>query len=103
MGQAKNRGSLEQRKGVAIEKQLSLRPKYITCNHCQTELSEMFPMDTSKMPGVEAAFAAHCGNCDHDTYALKGEAEAVANAHMAIEDSAGSFSKKGAVPSANGK
>ena|SRR3990167_3179056 len=103
MGQAKIRGTQEQRKQAAIEKQLSLRPKYITCNNCQAELTEMHPMDIAGMQGIEAAFAAHCPHCNHDTYAIKGEREAVANMHMAIEDATGSRSQIGVVPSANNK
>jgi Zn finger protein HypA/HybF involved in hydrogenase expression len=103
MGQAKLRGNQEQRKQAAIDKQLSLRPKYITCNNCQAQLAEMQPMDISGIKGIEAAFTAHCPHCGHDTYAIKGEREAVANMHMAIEDATGSQSQSGVVPSANKK
>jgi Zn finger protein HypA/HybF involved in hydrogenase expression len=103
MGQAKLRGNQEQRKQAAIDKQLSLRPKYITCNNCQAQLDEMQPMDISGIKGIEAAFTAHCPHCGHDTYAIKGEREAVANMHMAIEDATGSQSQSGVVPSANKK
>lgn len=103
MGQAKLCGTLEQRKQAAIEKQLSLRPKYVKCNNCEAELTEMQPMDISGIPGIEAAFAAHCPHCDHDTYAIKGEREAVAQMHMAIEDATGSESRAGVVPHANRK
>ncbi len=101
MGQAKIRGTLEQRKQAALEKQLSLRPKYIQCNNCQAQLSDMQPMDISGIPGIQAAFAAHCPHCDHDTYAIKGEREAVAQMHMAIEDATASESQAGVVPAAN--
>ena len=101
MGQAKLRGTPEQRKQAAIERQLSLRPKYIVCNHCQAELSEMVPMDIAGVRGIDAAFAAHCTQCGHDTYAIKGEREAVAQMHMAIEDAAGDASQAGVVPAAN--
>jgi len=103
MGQAKVRGTHDQRKQAAIDKQLSLRPKYITCNNCKAELTEMQPMDISGINGIEAAFAAHCPHCSHDTYAIKGEREAVANMHMAIEDATGSQSQPGSVPSASNK
>ncbi|MGM9513525.1 hypothetical protein ACS5PK_04645 [Roseateles sp. DB2] len=101
MGQAKLRGTPEQRKQAAIERQLSLRPKYIRCNNCQAELNEMTPMDISDIRGIEAAFMAHCPHCGHDTYAIKGEREAVAQMHMAIEDAAGAQSLAGVVPAAN--
>jgi hypothetical protein len=103
MGQAKLRGTPEQRKQVAIERQLSLRPKYIVCNNCKAELADMQPIDVSGMRGIDAAFAAHCPHCDHDTYAIKGEPEAVATMHMAIEDATGTESQSGVVPSANNK
>lgn len=101
MGQAKLRGTPEQRKQAAIERQLALRPKYIKCNHCQAELTDMTPMDISDIKGIDAAFAAHCPQCGHDTFAIKGEREAVAQMHMAIEDAAGSQALAGVVPAAN--
>ena len=63
MGQAKLRGTPEQRKQAAIERQLSLRPKHIVCNNCKAELTEMQPIDISGMRGIDAAFAAHCPHC----------------------------------------
>ncbi len=101
MGQAKLRGTPAQRKEAAIERQLSLRPKYIRCNNCQAELTEMTPMDIAGIRGIDAAFAAHCPHCGHDTYAIKGEREAVAQMHMAIEDAAGAQAQAGVVPAAN--
>jgi Zn finger protein HypA/HybF involved in hydrogenase expression len=103
MGQARLRGTPEQRKLAAIDKQLSLRPKYVVCNNCQANLTELQPMDISGMAGIDAAFAAHCPHCDHDTFAIKGEREAVARMHMAIEDATASESRPGVVPSANAK
>ena len=103
MGQAKRRGTPEQRKQEAVDRQLSLRPKHIICNNCQAELTEMYAMDISGIRGIDAAFAAHCPNCNHDTYAIKGEREAVAHMHMAIEDAAGEEGQMGFVPSANNK
>jgi Zn finger protein HypA/HybF involved in hydrogenase expression len=103
MGQANIRGTQEQRKQAAIDRQLSLRPKYIVCNNCEAEITEMSPIDISGMQGIDAAFSAHCPHCDHETYAIKGEREAVAHMHMAIEDAIGAESKAGFVPSANGK
>lgn len=101
MGQARLRGTPEQRKQAAIERQLALRPKYIKCNNCQAELSDMTSLDIADIKGIEAAFAAHCPHCGHDTYAIKGEREAVAQMHMAIEDAAGAQAQAGVVPAAN--
>lgn len=61
----------------------------------------MQEIDISNIQGIDAAFAAHCPHCDHDTFAIKGEREAVANMHMAIEDAMGAESKAGVVPSAD--
>lgn len=101
MGQAKRRGTAEQRRQAAIERQLALRPKYVTCNHCQAQLTELLPIDISDLKGIDAAFAAHCPHCEHDTFAIKGEPEAVAQMHVAIEDAAGSESLAGVVPAAH--
>jgi hypothetical protein len=57
-------------------------------------------VDVSAMPGIDAAFEARCPQCGNDTYALKGEREAVARMHMAIEDAMGQESLKGAAPAA---
>jgi hypothetical protein len=103
MGQAKLRGTPQQRQQAAIDKQLSLRLKHIVCNNCQAVLTEMQPMEITDIKGIEAAFAAHCPHCDHDTYAIKGEPEAVAQLHMAIEDATGQESLSGVVPSASGR
>lgn len=100
MGQAKRRGTPDQRKQAAIERQLSLRPKYVLCNNCKAELTELVPMDIAGLKGIDAAFAAHCPHCQNDTFAIKGEPQAVAMLHMAIEDQAGAESKVGVVPSA---
>lgn len=101
MGQARLRGTPEQRKAAAIDRQMALRPKFITCNNCQARLTDMAPMDIDGLDGIQAAFTAHCPACGHDTYALKGEPEAVARLHMAIEDNVGAASKAGVVPPAN--
>ena len=55
------------------------------------------------LPGIDAAFVATCPHCSHDTYAIKGEREAVVRMHMAIEDASGRESTAGVVPSANGR
>lgn len=101
MGQARLRGTPEQRKAAAIDRQLALRPKFITCNNCQAQLTDMSPMDIAGLEGIQAAFTAHCPACGHDTYAIKGEREAVARLHMAIEDNVGAEAKAGVVPAAN--
>lgn len=101
MGQARQRGTLAQRQQAALDRQLALRPKFITCNHCQATLTEMDAVDVSSLPGISAAFEAQCPHCEHATYAIKGEAEAVARLHAQIEQAAGGSSGAGVVPAAN--
>ena len=103
MGQARLRGTPDQRKQAAIDKQLSLRPVADRGLLSQDNLAELQAIGISGMTGIDAAFAAHCPHCDHDTFAIKGEREAVARMHMAIEDATNSASQPGVVPSASVK
>jgi len=79
MGQAKLKGNRELRVAQAIEKMKALKPEYIICNKCQAKLTEIITLDSRNMSGIDAAFSAHCIVCDHDTLAIKGNPEAVAN------------------------
>lgn len=47
------------------------------------------------MKGIEAAFAAHCSACDQDTWAIRGDPDAVADTFMAIESETGHEGKMG--------
>lgn len=69
MGQAKNISQAKQNLA-------SLRPKKITCNNCQADITELSDMDTKGIKGLTAVFAGRC-NCGHDTFALLGEPEVV--------------------------
>ena len=87
---------------VSVHAQVEKRELERLQQDAQAELNEMHPLDISDRPGIEAAFVAHCPHCDHETFAIKGEREAVARLHMAIEDAAGGESRAGVVPSALG-
>ena len=89
MGQAKLRGNLDSRVADAIKKIESLKPDHIVCNNCQQKVTEIVTLDSRGMKGIEAAFAAHCPTCDHDTWAIRGDPDAVADLYMAIESKAG--------------
>ena len=42
--------------GEAQDRVAALRPKSITCNQCQAEITAVQDMDTKGMEGIEAAF-----------------------------------------------
>lgn len=77
MGQARNRGSFAERVAAATTHIAALRPAHIVCNQCQHPIAEVVDMDVRKMPGLTAAFAGHCPECQSVTYAMSGEPETV--------------------------
>jgi hypothetical protein len=99
MGQAKLRGNQEQRIAQAQKRMDELRPAFVICNHCQSEITEIFPMDTKGMKGIEAVFGGYCTTCHQDTWAIKGDPDAVADFCMALESTTDGEVKLGAVPS----
>jgi len=77
MGQAKQRGTTQERINAAKARIDSLRPKAIICNQCGHEITEIVDLNTHRMDGVDAAFAGLCQQCGRSTYAIKGRPEAV--------------------------
>jgi hypothetical protein len=73
MGQAKRRGTLEQRAAEATIRARRQFPESVTCNHCKADLHEIHPMDVRSLPGMRLAGAAHCSACNHDTWVLDGD------------------------------
>lgn len=86
MGQAKNRGSLEQRIAAAKAKVEALKPEKLICNKCQSDVTDIQTMDTRVMDGIDAAFAGICSNCGETTIAFSGDSEKVANAMLTYEE-----------------
>lgn len=84
MGQAKNRGTLEQRAAEAKAKIEALKPASIICNECKGDVTDIHTMDTHGMPGIQAVFAGICG-CGSTTYAMQGDREALADLMLAME------------------
>lgn len=78
MGEAKRRGSQESRKEQAVTALRALFPSTVKCNHCEAELSAIDPLDTHGMPGLHLAGIARCSACEHNTFVLDGEPEALA-------------------------
>lgn len=89
MGQAKSRGSREARIANAVEKVEVQKPKSIVCNNCQAVLTNIATVDTKSFKGIAAAFSAHCNACNKDTFAVRGQREAVADFFLEMENKAG--------------
>ncbi|PKO87245.1 MAG: hypothetical protein CVU18_11350 [Betaproteobacteria bacterium HGW-Betaproteobacteria-12] len=89
MGQAKKRGTLEQRRQAAKARIDALRPEVIICNQCGGEIQDILDLPTSGMPGIDAAFAGHCQACSSSTYAIKGDPKAVEQLMLAITETTG--------------
>jgi len=89
MGQAKRRGSLEQRMAEAKGRIDALRPAAIVCNDCKSEITEIEDMNIRGMTGIDAAFAGVCKQCKGTTYAIKGDPVSVEALMMALSESTG--------------
>lgn len=100
MGQAKLRGTRDDRVAKAKQRIETLKPDHIVCNNCQANLTEIDILDTRGITGIEAAFSAHCTTCSNDTFAVKGDPDAVADIHLFLEMKTGSEVKMGIVPAA---
>ena len=76
MGQAKQRGSIEQRIAQAQAKIEATRPEKLVCNGCGADVTSIHPVSTRGMPGVEAIWLCQC-ECGQTTFAASGKPEAV--------------------------
>ncbi|BBB64226.1 hypothetical protein UNDKW_5953 (plasmid) [Undibacterium sp. KW1] len=92
MGQAKNRGTLEQRAADAKAKLDSIKPAGIVCNECKADILEIQTMNTRGMPGIAGVFAGVCA-CGSTTYAMQGDKEAIADLMLAMESANASEAK----------
>ncbi len=78
MGQAKQRGSREDRIQEVKAKLDAIRPSKLTCNSCQTEITEIKDANTRGMPGIDGIFLGKCPKCGNTTQEVVGDKEAVA-------------------------
>jgi hypothetical protein len=90
VGQAKQRGTPEQRIQQAKQKINESMPDHIICNNCGAEIMEVQQLDTKGLRGIEAAFAGQCPACEQTTYAVKGEPNSVAAFMEAMQKATGS-------------
>lgn len=94
MGEAKRRGTQEQREISALAAMRAQFPATVTCNNCQADLSDITPMDVRGMSGMRLAGGAHCPACQNDTWVLDGTQDALSlfRQHMDAEHGAGAVS-----------
>lgn len=103
MGQAKRRGTLEQRRAQAQRRIEALKPEKLLCNECDGETKDIQVLDSRGIPGVDAVFSGQCPKCHGNILAVRGTpegAEAVMSAFMAASGTTGSLGMqdaKGAV------
>jgi hypothetical protein len=86
MGQAKQRGSQEQRIAQAKAKINALRPEKLVCGACKTAFTEFVSMDTRNMRDINAVFGGQCPACGESVMAFSGQPDAVADAMVAWQD-----------------
>lgn len=84
MGQAKMRGSEQERIDQAQQKVKDLRPSAIECVHCKTSVTELVDLEPPKSAGLTAAFSGVCLHCGLLNYAIFGPAENVREAYRKL-------------------
>ena len=85
MGQADKKANRATRLKNALAKIEALKPDHIVCKSCHAHLTDLVMLDSSEMEGIEAAFAARCELCNHDTWALKASPNKIADASTATD------------------
>jgi hypothetical protein len=94
MGEARKRGTLEQRRAEAVASARAKFPDTVECNACHAELSEIAPFDTRGIPGLHLAGAARC-TCGNITYVIDGTTDAVARLQEVLAKEHGGAPKMG--------
>ena len=97
MGQAKQRGSRDERAAQALAKVEAIKPKVIICNNCKAEITDVHTMDVRGMVGIEGAFAGMC-ECGHTTWAVAGHPDAVAGLMESLHKTTDGESIIGSMP-----
>lgn len=76
MGQAKRRGSLEDRVAQAQAKLFANKPEKLVCNSCSADVTQINPVSTKGLRGIESIWVRQC-DCGQTTFAASGEPKAV--------------------------
>ncbi len=87
------KGNRAARVEKALAKIEELKPDHIVCKNCHAHLTDLVMLDSRKMEGIEAAFAARCELCDQDTWALKAGTKTVVDVSTAIDSVTGGVDK----------
>lgn len=99
MGQAKNRGTKDQRIAQAQAKIEATRPEKLVCNGCSADVTAIHPVSTRGLRGIDAIWVGQC-ECGQTTFAASGEPQAVDAFFFALSENTeltlGSQSKDGA-------
>lgn len=77
MGQAKSKGTYEQRRDSAIQAARARFPQSVKCNNCGADLTDIHSMDVRNMPGMRLAGGALCESCSSVTWVVDGEPDAL--------------------------
>lgn len=89
MGQAKKRGSQEQRIAEAKARERAMFPDSVKCNNCAADLTEIEVLDVRGIPGMRAAGHAFCAACNCGTYVLDGTDEGKAGVKAWLDQQMG--------------
>ncbi len=76
MGQAKRRGTLDQRIAQAHAKIEATRPEKLVCNGCNADVTDIHPVDTRGLRGIESLWVGQC-DCGQTTFAASGDPKSV--------------------------
>ena len=93
VGQENTKADRETRLKKALAKIEALKPDHIVCKNCHAHLTDLVMLDSSQMEGIEAAFAARCELCNHETWALKAGTTAITDVSTAIDSVTGGVGK----------
>ena len=85
MGQAKQRGTVEQRAAQAQAKIEATRPEKLVCNGCSADVTSIHPVSTRGLRGIEAIWVGQC-ECGQTTFAASGEPKAVEAFFFALSE-----------------
>lgn len=76
MGQAKRRGTLDDRIAQANARIEATRPEKLVCNGCGADVTTIHPVSTRGLSGIDAIWVGQC-DCGQTTFAASGDPGAV--------------------------
>ncbi|AOY95095.1 hypothetical protein BKK79_25140 [Cupriavidus sp. USMAA2-4] len=95
MGEAKKRGTPQERAEQARARLDALRPAQLVCGACKTAFTTFDAIPAPDLRGIDAVFGGQCPSCGNDVLIFKGEPQAVADAMLAWEKMMGADAKLG--------